>query len=117
MKAPLLRHVRRAHCPGVPGERGADGQRDRAVDLGNRACQRASVVGAAQLASVDIVRNNRDIHTVLPDGEESTFVFTDDLNDVPDVPELYYCIRVTQSDGEMVWSSPVWVGLTGMDAP
>jgi hypothetical protein len=70
---------------------------------------RASVTGTAELATIDIVRNNRDIYTCRPHSEEATFEFHDELDDAPDAGDLYYYLRVTQVDGEMAWSSPVWV--------
>jgi len=70
---------------------------------------RASVTGTAELATIDIVRNNRDIYTCRPRSEEATFEFHDELDDAPDAGDLYYYLRVTQVDGEMAWSSPVWV--------
>jgi hypothetical protein len=69
----------------------------------------ASIVGTAELKSVDVVRNNRDVYTLRPESEEATIDFCDDVADAPNRRELYYYIRVTQADGEMAWSSPVWV--------
>ena len=68
----------------------------------------ASVTGTAQLESVDIVRNNEDIFTVRPESGETEIEFSDTLNEIR-LPELCYYIRVAQSDGEMAWSSPVWI--------
>ena len=70
------------------------------------------------IKSVEIVRNNRDIYTHCPDSPDVAFDWndTDPLADVNIPPALYcpapftfYYIRVTQADGEMAWSSPIWI--------
>jgi len=73
-----------------------------------------SVVGTAEISKVDVIRNNVDVHTVSPESEAVSFEFCDDLHDTPLAREVYYYVRVTQSDGEMAWSSPVWVVLNGV---
>ena len=71
---------------------------------------RVSVVGTAPISAIDIIRNNRDVHTARPESEEAVIDFVDELEDVAEgAMALYYYVRVTQTDGEMAWSSPVWI--------
>lgn len=72
---------------------------------------RVSVTGTAEIATVDIVRNNADVHTVTPKSESVSFEYLDKTADECGAPEVYYYVRVTQSDGEMAWSSPVWIAM------
>lgn len=76
------------------------------------------VAGTAPIAKVEIIRNGTVIHTYEP---ESGYVFDfayDDMASLEKValgskdkrpPFVYYYIRVTQEDGHMAWSSPIWV--------
>lgn len=65
------------------------------------------VVGTAPIARIDIVRNNKDLFTLTPDCDDTTI----DLEDTQAIPAgSWYYLRVWQADGEMAWSSPVWLG-------
>ena len=71
------------------------------------------VTGTSALASVEIVKLvGGDFVTVKtaaldPGAETSTLAFVDSL----DASTLYY-VRVLQTDGEMAWSSPVWIDMS-----
>jgi hypothetical protein len=72
----------------------------------NRPSLELRVIGTANVARVDLVRNNEYIHSTEPGKEEVTVKYTDmqpkkGLN-------LYY-FRVLQADGEVAWASPVWL--------
>jgi len=75
------------------------------------------VAGTTILKSVEIVRNGDVLKTYKPDAASMEFEY-DDLVDLQTVcikdpetkqPFTFYYIRVTQNDGHMAWSSPVWV--------
>jgi len=77
------------------------------------------VYGTERLKAVEIIRNNRKVHTFAPEDEYAELEWEDDeflpsvnfpAADTPG-PFTYYYVRVSQQDGEMAWSSPVW--LTG----
>lgn len=77
-----------------------------------------SVHGTGKIESIEIVRNNRDVHVVKPDALDIEFEWTDDgpLSDVnlppgehSSVPFTFYYLRVTQEDRQMAWASPIWV--------
>lgn len=75
------------------------------------------VAGTTQIKSIEILRNGKVIKTFEPTGYAMDFDF-DDMVPLQDVvidakdkkpPFVYYYIRVTQIDGHMAWSSPIWV--------
>jgi hypothetical protein len=75
------------------------------------------VAGTTNLVSIELIRNGKVIHTYNPEGYSYDFSY-DDLIPLEKVvidakdgkpPFAYYYIRVTQADGHMAWSSPIWV--------
>ena len=56
---------------------------------------------------VEVCRNNKFVYVNRPGRREAdlTFVDTDPLNE-----SSYYYVRVLQKDGEIAWTSPVWLG-------
>ncbi len=72
------------------------------------------VIGTAALRSVEVVRNGHVMGGVTGLGRtpvsEVSFALQDPL--VNGKTSAYYYVRVVQEDGEMAWSSPIWV-----DAP
>lgn len=76
-----------------------------------------TVAGTKKLKTIEIIRNGKVIETLKPDSYFLEFTY-DDLNPLNKVtidnkdkkpPFVYYYIRVTQDDGNMAWSSPIWV--------
>lgn len=75
------------------------------------------VAGTTKLEKVEIIRNGKVIHTFEPEGYSLEFAYDDmvplekAIIDAKDKkpPFAYYYIRVTQEDGHMAWSSPIWV--------
>ena len=67
----------------------------------------AEVEAAGPLAKVEICRNNEFIYATSPAGARASIDFVD--RD-PVEGNSYYYLRVTQADGEIAWSSPVWLG-------
>ena len=61
----------------------------------------------ADIDRVEVCRNNEFIHCKTGTGRQSQFTFTDEH---PLSGFSYYYIRVTQKDGEIAWTSPVWLG-------
>lgn len=75
------------------------------------------VAGTCKLKTVEIIRNGKVIHTYKPDKYFLEFTY-DDMNPleksvIPSKdkrpPFAYYYLRITQEDGHMAWSSPIWV--------
>lgn len=77
------------------------------------------VAGTTTLKTVEIIRNGKVIQTFKPEGYAFNFTYDDlvALNKVTidakdkKPPFVYYYLRVTQDDGHMAWSSPIWVDL------
>lgn len=59
------------------------------------------------IGRVEVCRNNEFVHSREVEGRECEFTFVDERP--PDGP-CYYYVRVMQKDGEIAWSSPVWLG-------
>ena len=65
---------------------------------------RVKVAGTDRIESVVIVKTNEEAHTVNPESEDADFTWED-----PDPgPGNWYYVRVTQADGHLAWSSPIW---------
>ncbi|NPV54233.1 MAG: DUF3604 domain-containing protein [Firmicutes bacterium] len=79
-------------------------------------CVQVTVAGTDDIDKIEIIRNNRNVYMYQGDGPlaEFTWTDTDDLKGilfqslVDDTQLVFYYVRVTQRDGEMAWSSPVW---------
>ena len=76
--------------------------------------------GSSRINSIDIIRNNSEICSYRGDNEVVRFRWVDsqDLTRVSiprpacKHPLTFYYVRVRQEDGEMAWSSPIWMALT-----
>lgn len=67
------------------------------------------VEGLVPLSEVVVVRDGEDKHRLTPDGLRLETSFTDALQP----GTHFYYVRATQKDGEVAWSSPVWVDVQG----
>jgi hypothetical protein len=66
----------------------------------------ARVHGTDVLEEVAVVRDGKPVHVLTPGREDCEIAWRDDGGP----PDTGYCyLRVRQRDGEMAWSSPVWV--------
>ena len=64
------------------------------------------VIGTQPLKEVRVVKNNRFVYDQKPGVREAEFSFSDaDAQS----GESYYYVRVLQEDGQVAWSSPIWV--------
>ena len=90
------------------------------ADLHTRRLISIEVHGTAPIERIDIIRNNRVVHSVsgtAPDCEAS-WEDTSSLDEVllPPAkfrasPFCFYYVRVIQADGEVAWASPIWIEL------
>jgi hypothetical protein len=73
---------------------------------------KVAVHGTAPIKVVTIIRNEKDLKRFVPDTKSPDFAanFTDDG---PVEGENRYYLRVEQADGNMGWTSPVWVTYKG----
>lgn len=72
---------------------------------------KANILGTSSLLQVDIVKDGAIAKTYKPDAANAALVFTD-ADVTGERAEHYFYVRVIQKDGEMAWSSPVWVTYT-----
>jgi hypothetical protein len=61
----------------------------------------------AEIARVEVCRNNQFIDTNEPNGREAQLTLVDRE---PLAGRSYYYVRVIQKDEEIAWRSPVWFG-------
>ena len=64
------------------------------------------VIGTAPVMRIDVIRNNTYIHQLSPNQRQVSFEYADAS---PPAGEKYYYVRVEQADGQLAWSSPIWV--------
>ncbi len=65
-----------------------------------------NVVGTAPIRQIDVIRNQEFVHNLQNLGREAKFTYMDTQ---PPAGETYYYVRVQQADGQIAWSSPIWV--------
>jgi len=75
------------------------------------------VAGTSKLKTIEVIRNGDTIHTFKPDDYHFDYTY-DDMTPLKDVcvdakdklpPFAFYYLRITQEDGHMAWSSPIWI--------
>jgi hypothetical protein len=64
------------------------------------------VEATGAIDKVDVIKNNTFVHTARPNGAKADFEFRDS-DSRPG--ESYYYVRVQQKEGQLAWSSPIWV--------
>lgn len=69
-----------------------------------------AVHGTAPISRITLVRNEEDYQVFEPEGESSDFTETF-VDEKPEPGEYRYYVRVEQVDGNMGWTSPVWVNV------
>ncbi len=74
------------------------------------------IAGTSELEKIEIIRNGKVLKTIEPQSYSYDLAF-DDTESIEKVtfqlkdqdPFVYYYLRVTQKDGHIAWSSPIWV--------
>jgi hypothetical protein len=64
------------------------------------------VLGTAPIQHIDVIKNNTYIHKVSPGTQDANFEYVDRTSLTGDT---YYYIRAEQTDGQLAWSSPIWI--------
>ena len=64
-------------------------------------------LGTGPIARMDIIRNNRYVFSTAPNRASLEVKWTD--SDPPPQPVSYYYVRILQADGNLAWSSPLWI--------
>ncbi|MBN2452246.1 MAG: DUF3604 domain-containing protein [Lentisphaeria bacterium] len=75
-----------------------------------------SVCGTELIRRVDILHNNAVLTSMTPRDDRVTFVHEHATPAPPTTRDWYY-VRVFQADGNAAWSSPIWIGPSGVTAP
>ncbi len=65
------------------------------------------ITGTGPVARVRVLRNNEYVYTGEPKKADVTLRYTD--TDAPAGKTSFYYVRVEQADGNLAWSSPLWV--------
>jgi hypothetical protein len=65
-----------------------------------------NVLGTAPIRQIDVIKNNQYIYKVNPAQKTAHFEYVDSTI-APG--ENYYYVRAEQTDGQLAWSSPIWV--------
>ncbi|MBS0620448.1 MAG: DUF3604 domain-containing protein [Verrucomicrobia bacterium] len=81
--------------------------------------------GTSTIQEILIVRNGKPWHTIRPNQSQYEFAIddTDPLGKIvlessdERPPFVYYYLRITQDDGHIGWSSPIWIDQTDSPAP
>jgi hypothetical protein len=107
----LLEAVKKRHCYGATDNIVLDvrsGDHIMGDELETRAAPalQIQVVGTADLAKIDILRDSKVIHTIRPKGRTHRGPWADPA---PQAGVHYYYVRVQQADGELAWGSPLWI--------
>jgi hypothetical protein len=76
---------------------------------------RVRIRGTRDVARVEVIRGNNLIYSVEPKRQNVTFEFTD-KEAGKQKETAYYYVRVQQVDGQLAWSSPIWVNYSGAGA-
>ncbi|MDQ2898917.1 MAG: hypothetical protein M3Y07_03845 [Acidobacteriota bacterium] len=66
----------------------------------------AKIEGTDRIKQIDLIRNNEFLYTQKPDSKNVDFGYVDQS---PKAGESYYYLRVMQLDGNLAWSSPIWI--------
>jgi hypothetical protein len=81
--------------------------------MGDKAARRAgpisftmSAVTLKPIKEIVIFRNNKIVYTASPAANAFRATWTDGAP--PDVPRLWYYMRVQREDEELAWTSPIW---------
>ena len=64
------------------------------------------ITGTAAVKQVDVIKNNKYVHQVKPGTATVQFEYVDQA---AEPGESYYYVRVEQTDGQLAWSSPIWI--------
>ena len=65
-----------------------------------------NVLGTAPIKQIDVIKNNQYIYKINPAQQTAHFEYVD----AAIAPgESYYYVRAEQTDGQLAWSSPIWV--------
>jgi hypothetical protein len=66
--------------------------------------------GTDVITRLEILRNGQVVHTALPEPRQAEDILSLEWQDDAAIQgTAFYYVRLQQADGEMAWSSPIWV--------
>ena len=65
-----------------------------------------NVLGTAPIKQIDVIKNNQYVYKINPGQKTAHFEYADTAI-APG--ENYYYVRAEQTDGQLAWSSPIWI--------
>lgn len=90
----------------IEGVKGGTAMMGDIVDSTQKPKLVAKIMGTAPIKHVDVIKNNKYIHKLDPNRQDVDFQYVDEAIQPG---ESYYYVRAIQTDGQVVWSSPIWV--------
>jgi hypothetical protein len=82
-----------------------------ALQSGTAPKLRIRAIGTAEVSQVVVIKNQQIVYTALPGAKEVDLDFVDQQFEAG--KPAYYYVRVLQIDGQLAWSSPIWVDPPG----
>lgn len=80
------------------------------VNLSGQPTLKVSVQGTAPIKQVDFIQNNKYIYrSAPPQGKRAPAKYEVTYATSIQPGDYYYYVRVEQDDGQLAWSSPIWV--------
>jgi len=96
---------------------GSDLSAEQAAEFSDERAIRIEAIGRREIGRIEVVRNNVTVESVEIEDEQASLTYTDPmpLAEVPAVSDaapdvVFYYVRLIQADGNMAWSSPIWLG-------
>ncbi len=84
----------------------ADGSRMGSINISGGGSHKLSihVEGTTDIDRVVVIRNGEELQSFQGEGMS----FERELSDPDPPPDVYYYVRVVQTNGDLAWSSPIW---------
>ena len=64
------------------------------------------VIGTAPVKTIDVIKNNKYVHQLSPNRSDVQFEY---LDPAIEPGASYYYVRIEQADGQLAWTSPIWL--------
>jgi hypothetical protein len=107
----ILLHVAMGEHP-----MGSDLSDDDAAAFADERSITIRAIAHGEIDRIEVVRNNETVESVEVGGDRESLTYTDPtpLAEVPSVSEqapdmVFYYVRVIEADGNLAWSSPIWL--------
>lgn len=74
------------------------------------------IAGTSEIKTIEIIQNGKVIHTIEPNAYSYDLAYDDShplekslIQTKDQDPFMYYYLKITQKDGHIAWSSPIWI--------